>query len=46
MLKGVKCVQRTLKPYVLLIALVGGKGVELETLERFKSDVPGATNVS
>lgn len=46
MLEGVKCTQSTLKPYVVPIVLVGEKGVELEKLERLKSDALGATNVS
>lgn len=46
MLEGVKCAQSTLKLYVVTVALVDGKGVELEKLERLKSDALGATNVS
>lgn len=43
MLEGVKCAQSAIEPYVVPIALLGGKGVELE---RLKSDALGATNVS
>lgn len=46
MLEGIKCAQSSLKPDIALIAFVGGKGVELEKRERFKSDMLGATNTS